>query len=137
MVKHRGRRVALFENAVRLAKAFVDVAPRQVVFKQEVRAALLVENRRARSESFDGIEHRRQRLILDANFFQGPLRRAQILGHHHRNQFSLEADFIDSDKVLIVGEFEMLMGRQFEPRVLAVEMFPVQHCQHTRRFFSF
>src|SRR4029077_16476614 len=72
MVKHRGRRVALFENAVRLAKTFVDVTPRQVVFKQEVRAALLVENRRARSESFDGIEHRRQRLILDANFFQGP-----------------------------------------------------------------
>ena len=31
----------------------------------------------------------------------------------------------------------MLMGRQFEPRVLAVEMFPVQHCQHPRRSFSF
>ena len=29
------------------------------------------------------------------------------------------------------------MGRQFEPRVLAIEMFPVQHCQHPRRFFSF
>ena len=109
----------------------------KLVFKQEVRAALLVENRRARSESFHGIEHRRQRLILDANFLQRALRRAQILGNHHRNQFSLEADFIDSDKVLIVGEFEMLMGRQFEPRVLAVEMFPIQHCQHARRSLSF
>ena len=85
----------------------------------------------------DGIEHRRQRLILDANFLQGPLRRAQILGHHHRNQFSFEADFIDSDKVLVVREFEMLMGRQFEPRVLAVEMFPVQHRQDARRSLSF
>ena len=103
---------------------------------KQIRAALLVENRRARSQSFDGIEHRRQRLVLDVNFFQRPLRRAQILGHDHRNQIAVEADFIDGDKVLIVGEFEMLMGRQFEPRVLRRRDVPGQHRQERPASFS-
>src|SRR5262245_26375108 len=30
----------------------------------------------------------------------------------------------------------MLMGRQFEPRVLAVKVLPIQDRQNTRRFFS-
>src|SRR5262245_32283457 len=93
-----------------------------------------MENRCAWGESFHGVEQRRQRLILDANLVQRSLRRAQILRNHCRDQFSLETDLVNGDKVLIVGEFEMLMGSQFEPRVLAVKVLPVQDRQNTRRF---
>src|SRR5262245_51789373 len=95
-----------------------------------------MDNRRAWGESFYGVEQWRQRVILDANLVQCALRRAQILGNHCRDQLSLETDLIDSDKVLIIGEFEMLMRRQFESRFLAVKMLPIQDCQNTRRFLS-
>src|SRR5262249_2404354 len=136
MVKHGGRGESFFENAVGLTKAVLNITPHQAVFEQEVRAPLLMKNRRARGESFHSVEQRRQRLILDANLVQHALGRAQILGNYSRDQFSLEPDLVDSDKVLIVGEFKMLMGRQFEPRVLAVKVLPIQDRQNTRRFFS-
>ncbi len=96
-----------------------------------------MENRRAGSESFSGIEHRRQWLVLDANFFQRALRRAQIFGNDGGDQFAVKADFIDGDEVLIICELEMLMGRQLEPRVLAVEMLAIHDCQNARRSFRF
>src|SRR5215467_11108614 len=136
MVKHGGRGESFFENAVGLTKTFIDIAPHQTVFEQEVRAPLLMKNRCAGGESFNGVEQRRQWFTLDANLVQRALGRAQILGNYSRDQFSLEPDLVDSDKVLIVGEFKMLMGRQFEPRVLAVKVLPIQDRQNTRRFFS-
>src|SRR5262249_56811804 len=136
MVKHGGRGESFFENAVGLTKAVFNITPHQAVFEQEVRAPLLMKNRRAGGESFHGVEQWRQRFILDANLVQRALGRAQILGDYSREQFSLEPDLVDSDKVLIVGEFKMLMGRQFEPRVLAIKVLPIQDRQNTRRFFS-
>ena len=110
---------------LRLAKALVNIAPSQAVFQQKISAALFVQNRRAGRQRFSGIENRRQRLILDVNFFQGALRRAQIFGDNHGDKIAVEAHFVDGDKILIVGNFKMLMRRELEPGVYAVEMFPV------------
>ena len=93
-----------------LAKAFVDVAPGQAVLEQQIRAALFMQNRRAGRQRLGGVEDRRQRLVLDVNLFQRALRRAQVLGRHRRHQLAVETNFVDGDKVLIVDDFQMLMG---------------------------
>jgi len=91
-----------------------------------------MNNRRAGSERFRSVKHRRQWLILDANFFQGALRGTQILGNHGGHQLAVEANLIYGNEVLVIRKLEMLMGRYLQPRVLAIQMFPVHHRQNTR-----
>ena len=137
VMKHRRRRVGLFENTLRLAKALVDIAPGQAVFQQKISAALFVQNRRARRERFNRVENRRQRLVLDVNLFQRALRRAQIFCNNHGDEIAVEADFVDGDEILIVGNFKMLVRRKLEPGVDAVEVLPIDNTQHTGHFQSF
>ena len=111
MMKHGWRYVGFLENPVRLPKAFLDVSPRQAVLQQEVRAAFFVENRRAGIKRFGCIKDRRERLILDANFFERPLGGTQVFGDHNGHEFTIEAHFINGDKVLIIAELQMLMMR--------------------------
>ena len=56
---------------------------------------LLVHNRRAWSERFGGIKHRRQRLVLDANLFERALCGAQVLGRNDGNELARMRNRID------------------------------------------
>ena len=63
-----------------------------------------MQNRRAGRQRFDRVENRRQRFILDVNFFERALSRAQIVGDNHRNEIAVEADLVNGDKILVVGD---------------------------------
>ncbi len=93
-----------------------------------------VQNRRARRQSFYRVEHRRQRLVINANLCQRALRRAQVFGHHQRDQIAVVANFIDGDKVLIVADLQMFMGRDFEAWIDAIELFAVDNAQDAGHF---
>src|SRR5688572_1695058 len=137
VMKHRRRRVGFLKNALRLAKALVDIAPSQTVLQQKISAALFMQNRRAWRQRFKSIENRRQRLILDVNLFQRALRRTQIFCNNHGNEIAVEAHFVDGDKILVVGNFEMLVRRELESGVYTVQMLPIHDTQDAGHFQSF
>ena len=96
-----------------------------------------MQNRRAGRQRFNGVEDRRQGFVFDVNFFQRALRRAQIFGDNHGDEIAIEAHFVDGNKILIVSKLEMLMGRDLESRIGAVEMIAVDDAQdsgHVQRF---
>ena len=63
--------------------------------------------------------------------------RAQIFSDDHGDQIAVVTNFVDGDKILIVNTFQMLMGRQLQSRIDAVEMFPIDHAQDTRHVQRF
>ena len=90
---------------MRLLKALVDVTPDQAIFDQKIAAAIFVQQRRARFQRRNRIEYWRQRIIVDLNFRQRALRRAPIFGNDQRHQIAVVTNFINRDKVLVVGNF--------------------------------
>ena len=63
-----------------------------------------MQDRRAGRQRFDRVENRRQRLVLDVDFFQRALRAAQLFGNDNRDEIAVETDFVDGDEILVVGD---------------------------------
>ncbi len=95
-----------------------------------------MHERRAGSQCFDRIEHRRQGIVCDFDLFRGLLRAAQILGDNDRDQLAVETHFVERDEVLIIGDFELFVRRYLQTRIVAVEVIPIEHGQDARHAFS-
>jgi len=59
------------------------------------------------------------------NLLQRALGRAPIFGDDKSDEIAVVANFVNRDKILIGGDFQMLMRRQLQPRIDPVEMFPI------------
>ena len=69
--------ISLLEDAVRLFKSALDIAPFELVFEQKIAALLFMHQRRRRAERLAAVVDVRQRLIADIDKIDRSLGRAQ------------------------------------------------------------
>ena len=137
MMKHCRGGIGLLKDAFRLFKAALDIAPLELVFEQKIAALLLMHQRRRRAERLAAVVDVRQRLITDIDKIDRLLRRAQTVRRDDRDDFAVEPNFVDGDKRLIFGQFEMLVSRQRPQRMKIGQMISMQYADNTGKSFRF
>ena len=94
----------LLDDEGRLGESALDVAPADHVAVDEVRAVLLVDERRARGQGRVGIEDLGQRLGLDAHQPGGGDGLVPGLGHDHGHHVAVVADLVVGQDVEVLQD---------------------------------
>ena len=84
----------------RLRERLVDLAEGERARVGDVRAELLVHERRAVLPRLERVEHDRQRLVLDLDQVARVLGDVAVLGDHRRDRLAVVAHLLDRDHVL-------------------------------------
>ena len=100
--------VALLEHVVGLGEAALDVAEAQllmivdVVIGEGVLRIGLVDDRRAGLQGLLDVEHRRQRLVVDADLRDRLIGLARAVGDDGDDRLALVAHLVDRERRLVV-----------------------------------
>jgi len=120
----------VLEDVIGPGERLVDVTPLVDLTPDDVRAVVLVQDRRRLQARLPRIDHRLQLFVLDENQFGGVLGGSPVSRHHRGEPFPGEADLVDGERVpLDVRKRELLRDR-LHP---GGEVRPGQHGHHARR----
>ena len=100
--------VALFDHEVGRGERALDIAEAQLlvvvllVVLEGVGRVGLVHHRRAGLDRLLHVEHRRQRVVVDADLGERVVGRGLALGHHRHDRLALVAHLVDGQQRLVV-----------------------------------